>query len=355
MRRLPGPLAHARSHERERVVVRFGHRLLQTVLKFTVSMSFARSLSLLSLFVLPALFAAATPPPPTIISPLGKKMTLRFHDEFDGVRDRDGRLYIDRTKWEPTFWQGTTERTLKGNREAEIYMDKDYGGPRGKVAPAQRINPFSFEKPGVLTISATRVPDGLRAGYGTVMERPFASGLLTTDKSFTFKYGYVEGRFKVPANRGSWPGFWMLGNDPSLGDPIKAHAWPPEIDIMEFMGHWRTKFDGNVLSPKGEKTDWRLRYEKTETDLTKDFHTWAVEWNEDEIALIFDGRIWTRGKTPESLHRRMYLLLNLAVGGRWYSNEMNAAGTPAKAWEVDAASMPWKMECDYVRVYQPEE
>lgn len=309
--------------------------------------------SLISLLMLTsAAFAQGVTVPRTITSPLGKKMALKFNDEFDAVRDKDGKPYIDRSKWETTFWQGSGERTLKGNKEAQIYMDKDYGGPNGRVAPAQRINPFSFEKPGVLTITATRVPDSLRADYGTVMERPFAAGLLTTDKTFTFKYGYVEGRFKLPPYRGSWPAFWMLGNDPSLGDPVKAHAWPPEIDIFEFMGHWKTKFSGNVLAPKGEKNPWRLRYNETGKDLTKDFHTWAVEWNEEEIALLLDGEIWTRDKTPDSLRRPMYLLVNLAVGGKWFSSEMTNAKTPAQAWEVDDASMPWKMECDYVRVYQ---
>ena len=48
----------------------------------------------------------------------------------------------------------------------------------------------------------------------------------------------------------------------------------------------------------------------------------------------------------------MYLLINLAVGGKWYAEEMTAPARPPKPWEVDEASMPWKMECDYVRVYQ---
>jgi beta-glucanase (GH16 family) len=119
------------------------------------------------------------------------------------------------------------------------------------------------------------------------------------------------------------------------------------------MGHWKTKFSGNVLAPKGEQNPWRLRYKETGKDLTKDFHTWAVEWNEDEIALLFDGEIWLRDKTPASLRRPMYLLVNLAVGGKWFSTEMTNAKTPAQPWEVDVPSLPWKMECDYVRVYQP--
>jgi len=49
----------------------------------------------------------------------------------------------------------------------------------------------------------------------------------------------------------------------------------------------------------------------------------------------------------------MYLLVNLDAGGKWYSEEMSTAKPPAKPWEVDEATMPWKIECDYVRVYQP--
>lgn len=310
------------------------------------------------LITLPSLPAFAAPAPKTITSPLGKQMVLKFHDEFDGVKDRDGRLYIDRAKWETTFWQGGNERTLYANREAQLYLDKDYAGPRGKVPTAQRVNPFSFDKPGILSISATSVPESLWADYGMKTERRYASGLLTTDKTFTFKYGYVEGRFKLPPNHGAWPAFWLLGNDPSLGDPVKAHAWPPEIDILEFMGHWRTKHSGAVLVPKNKPEEkvnpWTLRYNDVGVDLTKDFHTWAFEWNEDELAFLFDGKIWLRGKTPPSLRRPMYLLLNLAVGGKWYSEEMSARlGKPVNPWDVDAASMPWRMECDYIRVYQP--
>ena len=48
----------------------------------------------------------------------------------------------------------------------------------------------------------------------------------------------------------------------------------------------------------------------------------------------------------------MYLLINMAVGGTWYSQEMKAAAHDYKAWQVDETTMPWKMHLDYVRVYQ---
>ena len=288
--------------------------------------------------------------PQTIVSPLGKTMTLKFHDEFDPVIDKDGQPYIDRSKWQTTFWQGSSERTLLGNLEAEYYMDKDYVG-RGESS--QRINPFSFEKPGILTITATKVPEPLWHNYWMSNQRCFASGLLVSDKAFTFKYGYVEGRFKLPPNRGAWPAFWMLPDDPAQGEGAKAHPWPPEIDIFEYFGSWKTKYDSAVLQRKGEKVSFHFGFNDVKFDISQDFHTWAVEWNEQEIVFLFDGKIWTRSNTPDSMKVPMYLLINLAVGGKWYGEEQSHQGTPTKPWEVDEAGMPWKMECDYVRVYQP--
>jgi beta-glucanase (GH16 family) len=301
----------------------------------------------LIVFLIECIFAEV---PQTITSPLGKKFTLKFHDEFDAVKDKDGQPYIDRTKWQTTFWQGSSERSLFGNGEAQYYTDKDYNG-NGSI-PGEILNPFVFEKEGITTIKAWRVPEQLWKKYWMGIERCFASGLLISDKHFDFQYGYVEGRFKLPPNRGTWPAFWLLGNDPSKGTPEKAHEWPPEIDIFEFFGHRPTKHSSAVHPIKGENVPWGFGYNEVGFNITEDFHTWALEWNQDDIVFLFDGKIWARTKTTNSLRRPMYLLINLAVGGTWYSQEMTAAHTPHKAWEVDETTMPWKMHLDYVRVYQ---
>jgi beta-glucanase (GH16 family) len=289
-------------------------------------------------------------PPETIVSPLGKTMTLKFHDEFNPVIDKDGQPYIDRSKWQTTFWQGSSQRTLWGNGEAQYYVDKNYVGDY-KI-PGPTMNPFSFETPGVLTISAWKVPQDMWKKYYMGKERCFASGLLISDKKFDFKYGYVEGRFKLPADRGAWPAFWLLGDDPSLGKPDIAHQWGPEIDIFEFFGHRPFKHSAGIIGRKGEKLDWKFGYDEVGFDISKDFHTWAMEWNADNVELLFDGHIWAHAKTVESLRRPMYLLINLAVGGNWYMKEMMAAGKPYHQWDVDESTMPRKMQCDYVRVYQ---
>lgn len=319
-------------------------------------LSAARLLPCVCFFFLPPLLAAppataAKEAPQIITSPLGKSLTLKFHDEFDPVADKDGQPYIDRSKWQTTFWQGSSQRTLWGNLEAQYYVDKDYAGD-WKQPPDVKLNPFSFERPGCLTISATRVPENLWKKFWMGKERCFASGLLISDKHFNFQYGYVEGRFKLPANRGAWPAFWLLGNDTKQTDKVKAHEWPPEIDVFEFFGHRSTKHSAGIIAKKGETLPWKFGYNEPGLDISKDFHTWGLEWTAEDLAFTFDGKIWARSKTTESLRRPMYLLINLAVGGKWYSEEMTAAGKPSKPWEVDEASMPWKMECDYVRVYQ---
>ena len=313
--------------------------------------------------------AGPGPIPKTITSPLGKPMTLKWNDEFDAVKDTDGQPYIDRSKWQTTFWQGSSQRTLLGNGETEYYMDKDYGG-KGNLPVAQRPNPFSFETPGILTISATKTPKELWANYWMGEGRCITSGLLDSDRRFTFKYGYVEGRFKLPMERGSWPGFWLLPDDVPVSnqpepdpkttgtgfwytkDDIKAHPWPPEIDILESLGIWKTKFDTGYIAPKGEKIKVSQWMHDAGANLSDDFHTWGMEWDENNIVWTFDGKIIAHGNVSPSFRRPFYLLVNLAVGGNWYSQEMKAKGTPYTYWQVDWDSMPWKMQCDYVRVYQ---
>ncbi len=290
--------------------------------------------------------------PQAVTSPMGNKLRLRFDDEFNAVPDKDGQPYIDRSKWQTTFWQGSSQRCLWANLEAQYYVDKDYGG-RGEIPRSQWINPFSFETPGVLTISATKVPESLWHNYWMGNERCFASGLLISDKRFLFEHGYIEGRFKLPANRGAWPAFWLLQDDPSAPTANAAHQWPPEVDVFEFFGHRPTKHSAGVIPVKGEHTDWRFGYDDVGYDLTQDFHTWGFEWDQYKMVWTLDGKIWATTNTPPSMNKPMYILINLAVGGKWYGEEMSAlTKTTVKPWEVDDSTMPWKMQCDYVRVYQ---
>ncbi len=57
----------------------------------------------------------------------------------------------------------------------------------------------------------------------------YTSARMTTQGKRSWRYGKMDARIKLPAFQGSWPAFWMLG------DNIGTAGWPQcgEIDIME--------------------------------------------------------------------------------------------------------------------------
>ncbi len=74
-------------------------------------------------------------------------------------------------------------------------------------------------------------------------------------------------------------------------------------------------------------------------DFTKSYHTYAVDWQPNEIVWYVDGveRFHVTENVPSV---PMYILANLAVGGDWPGNP--DATTP----------FPSYMDIDYIRVYQ---
>jgi beta-glucanase (GH16 family) len=81
----------------------------------------------------------------------------------------------------------------------------------------------------------------------------------------------------------------------------------------------------------------------TGVDLTADFHEYGVEWTAKELIYTFDGRQVAKIGTPPDAHKPMYMLINLAVGGKWP--------------ELPDASTRWpaRLEVDWVRVYRRAE
>ncbi|RVU15944.1 glycoside hydrolase family 16 protein [Methylobacterium oryzihabitans] len=240
---------------------------------------------------------------------------LAFDEPFDRL-DLGGR-------WEPHYPEGW--RTNAGNRELEYYVDPRPGQDPEVLRP---LHPFHLGD-GVLRIRANPVPEAMqRATLGL----PYASGLLTTYRSFAFRYGYAEMRARVPRGRGLWPAFWLLA---------RAGGWPPEIDVMEVYGDRLTTLDLTLHTGADGGHRQRKRQHPV-PDLSGDFHTYAVTWTRETVAWAFDGETVFSEPTPADLHQPMFLLVNLAVGGTW-------TGAP------DAATaFPADFAIDRIRVFTPE-
>ena len=180
----------------------------------------------------------------------------------------------------------------------------------------------------------------------------YTSASLKSDWRFTFMYGRVDVRAKVPAGLGVWPAAWTLGAD------IKTQRWPwcGEIDIMEYVGHtpkrvWGTAHwsDKTVKTADGHKSSGG--HLDLPAPLSDDFHVYSMTWDKEKITFSIDGRQYHEVKLADMqpnvrdwppFGQYHYLLLNLAYGGTWGGQK-----------GVDDGCLPAKYLVDYVRVYKP--
>jgi len=161
-----------------------------------------------------------------------------------------------------------------------------------------------------------------------------------------FTYGRIESRMKVPAGQGIWPALWMLASTNTYG----GWASSGEIDILETINaadsahgtiHHGGAWPANVSTGGSAPGDWDAA-----------FHTYAVEWEPDEIRWYIDGvqffqttsAVWYSTAAPTNprapFDRPFHFLLNLAVGGNWPGNPNGTTVFPAT------------FQIDYLRIEQ---
>ena len=234
-----------------------------------------------------------------------------WQDEFEGTA-------IDASKW--SFEIGTGSNGW-GNNEKEFYTDRPDN---------------AYVKDGILHIRATKES---YQGSG------YTSARMVTKGKFSFQYGMVEARIALPAGKGIWPAFWMLGEN------IDSVGWPAcgEIDIIEAVNdehvvhgtcHWFN--NGHAQHGKNTSDFYGARFP---LDVTK-FHDYRFVWNEKVISMYVDDFkynemiIENNAGGTNAFHKPFFLILNVAVGGNW------------PGFEIDDSQFPNEMLVDYIRVSQ---
>ncbi len=218
---------------------------------------------------------------------------LIWHDEFNGDK-------LDESKWV------VEDAALVKNKELQYYSPDEV-----------------YLHEGLLTLRSRKRQMG---------GRQYTSGLIETKGKFAQKYGRFEVRAKLPATRGMWPAHWLL--------PIDG-SWPPEIDIMEMLGHKPRTVFGSVHWGTFPANRYYCQAYKG-PDFSKDFHVFAVEWTPESIKWFVDGNKFSEVKkhVPDT---PFYIILNTAVGGMWPGNP------------DETTIFPQFHDIDYVRVYVKEE
>lgn len=259
--------------------------------------------------------ASPAPPPTPTKDPVAWELV--WSDEFEQP---------DGSPPDPSKWNHQQGGAGWGNGELQHYTDSIQN---------------SFIDDGMLVI---------RAQEEEMMGRNYTSARLNTLFKGDWTYGRFEIRARLPTTQGIWPAFWLL---PSRGR-YGSGAAGGEIDIMELVGSepgrsYATLHFGN---PAARSTGYYdLPAGETYSD---DFHTFALEWEPEEIRWYVDGILYhsetewftTARKDaghPAPFDQDFHLLVNVAVGGHW-------PGSPD-----ETSVFPQLMYVDYVRVYQHPE
>ena len=228
-------------------------------------------------------------------------LSLVWSDEFntDGAPD-------------PTIWGYDLGAGGWGNNESQNYTNR----PQNSIVQG-----------GTLKINL------IKENYSG---SPYTSARLLSKDKYSFNYGRVEIRAKLPAGGGTWPAIWMLGSN------INSSPWPScgEIDIMEHLGNDLNKIYGTLHYPGrfGGNADGGSR---VISNATTEFHKYSLEWSATSISIYVDDLLIHSVTNTISLpfNKNFFFILNIAMGG-------NFGGT------IDSAVTAATMEIDYIRVYQ---
>jgi beta-glucanase (GH16 family) len=164
----------------------------------------------------------------------------------------------------------------------------------------------------------------------------YTSARLLTKGKFSFKYGKVEIRAKLPGGGGTWPALWMLG------DNISSVGWPfcGEIDIMEYAGNRVNKITAALHYP-GRSGGNPVMGSTTITNAETEFHVYSVDWREEQIKMYVDGDLMLSFNNSSNVpfNHNFFLIFNCAIGGSY-------------GGAIDPNFSSSSFEIDYVRVYK---
>ena len=180
----------------------------------------------------------------------------------------------------------------------------------------------------------------------------YSSGSMNSASKFSFQYGRLEFRAKLPYGQGVWPAFWTMGNSYiGAGD---ERGWPScgEIDIMELRGagneaekynltsnhmifgtiHW-----GENRSVHKEVSKWKIIFTGFPADY---YHIYAIEWDETSITWYLDDVAY-----------QTISLDDPTMGNAFKQPHWLIVGTGASG-ASENSPLPQSLCVDYVRVYK---
>ncbi|KAK4010861.1 hypothetical protein OUZ56_019989 [Daphnia magna] len=328
-----------------------------------------------------------------------------WRDEFD---------HLDHSKWTPMIsgWRGSNAFQIYVNRSQNMFVFHSFlctvsseiinylqlllqtfrGIENSYVRDADRYGPeFLYNGTIDLTLEGCNVNwgGGCIVKSGDDIIPPIQSARIHTRNSFSFTYGFVEVRAKMPKGDWIWPAVWMSPTDSVYGSNPRSG----EIDITEVRSNVNlscgSKSYGRQLcgtslhwGPDSHHNGHRVQ---RNPDFSSDFHIFAMEWlpigfnfyvDDDLIGHVsppeggfwkmggFEGQnIWNitgNGTRIAPFDHPFHFILDVAVGGDmfpdWCINQPFDQPLE-KPWKIsDPVQMRpfWEKRMDWLPTWNPE-
>ena len=169
------------------------------------------------------------------------------------------------------------------------------------------------------------------------------------NSKYTFTYGRVEVRAKLPEGVGTWPAIWMLGkniNEPGAYWQTQGYGttpWPQcgEVDIME---HWggNQNYVQRALHTPSSYGGTLNHGGQTIPNSSTQFNKYSLEWTPEQMIFSVNDIVHytyypsIQNSETGPFDSEQYLLLNIAIGS-----------------SITSSFDQGIMEIDYVRIYEP--
>jgi beta-glucanase (GH16 family) len=220
----------------------------------------------------------------------GLSEQVAWADDFNGSAGSS----VDSTHWTHAVGGGGW-----GNQELEYYTSDTANS--------------HLDGSGHLVIAAIRGDYTGQDGVSTT----WTSARVSTEGRYSFMYGTVTARMKLPAGKALWPAFWALGADHS------TVGWPAsgELDVVESYGNPQA-IRGTLISPDSSTRDTQFQCSSSHPVTASGFSDYTALWTPVGIQISVDNQPYCWASPADQVSttswvfdKPFYLLLDLAIQG----------------------------------------